>query len=335
MKKALIISLAVLSGWMQSCKPGDPNHDEDEVDTDTLVSEPIAPMQPVSFDADSAYGFIEKQVKFGPRVPGSAAHAKTAAWLIDKLNGYTDTVHVQKGEVVGFKGQTVPFQNIIGVFNPNSKDRILLSAHWDTRPLADEDPNASNRPADGANDGGSGVGVLLEIARQLHANRPGLGIDIVLFDVEDGGERRGNSETWCLGSQYWSKTPHVPGYKARFGILLDMVGAKDAVFPYELHSLDFASDYVYLVWQTAQSLGYGNFFRNEKGGHITDDHYYINSILGIRTLDIIQYNTNSDNGFGEYWHTQNDNMSIIDRKTLKAVGHTVIEVIYRQNNAGK
>lgn len=329
-----MFSLAVIATFIHSCKPNDPNHDLDQPVDDTLTSVNKVSMKPVSFDADSAYGYVEKQVSFGPRVPGTPAHAKTALWLINRLNEFTDTVYVQKGEVSGFQGKNVEFQNIIGAFNPQSKDRILLCAHWDTRPLADEDPKAPNRPADGANDGGSGVGVLLEIARQLSTNRPGLGIDIVLFDVEDGGERRGASETWCLGSQYWSRTPHVAGYTARFGILLDMVGAKGATFPHELHSLDFAADYVHLVWQTAQSLGYGNYFRNEKGGHITDDHYYINSILGIRTLDIIHYNTSTNTGFGSFWHTQNDNMSIIDKNTLKAVGHTVLEVIYRQNNAG-
>lgn len=334
MKRVGII-LMILSVYLNSCKPGDPNQPDQPDEMDTVITETITPMKPVAFDADTAYAFIEKQVKFGPRVPGTDAHAKTANWLISTLSTYTDTVYEQKGEVTDYKGQKIPFINIIGVFNPAAKERILLSAHWDTRPQADEDPSAPNRPADGANDGGSGVGVLLEIARQLHQNRPGLGIDIVFFDAEDGGERRGKSETWCLGSQYWSRTPHVSGYKAKFGILLDMVGAKDAVFPHELHSLDFAADYVYLVWQTAQSLGYGKYFRNEKGGHITDDHYYINTILGVRTLDIIQYNTNSNSGFGEYWHTHNDNMSVIDRNTLKAVGHTVIEVIYRQNNRGR
>jgi hypothetical protein len=334
MKKLILI--IVLFPFIWSCSPKDPEG-EDGNDSDSLsalVSAPIKRMEAIAFNEDSAYYFVEKQVKFGPRVPGSANHKKTALWLVKILNSYCDTVYEQKGTVANFKNQNIPFNNIIGSFNPLSKERIMLSAHWDTRPQADEDKLSPNAPADGANDGASGVGILIEIARQLNLNRPGLGIDLVLFDAEDGGDRKGSSESWCLGSQYWSKTPHVANYRAKFGILLDMVGAKDATFPMELHSLDFARDYVYFVWQTAQSLGYGKYFTNDKGGMITDDHYYINSILGIRTLDIIQYNTTTNTGFGDYWHTHQDNMSIIDKNTLKAVGHTVIEVIYRQNNAG-
>lgn len=334
MKKLIFILFILPIIW--SCSPKDTVEDDGN-NSDSLtteIKEPIKKMEAVSFNEDSAYYFVEKQVKFGPRVPGSANHKKAAQWLVSILNHLCDTVYEQKGIVTTFKNQNIPFLNIIGSFNPQSKERIMLSAHWDTRPQADEDKVNPYMPADGANDGASGVGILIEIARQLSQNRPGIGIDLVLFDAEDGGDRRGSSESWCLGSQYWSKTPHVPNYKAKFGILLDMVGAKDATFPMELHSLDFARDYVYFVWQTGQSLGYGQYFTNDKGGMITDDHYYINSILGIRTLDIIQYNTATNTGFGDFWHTQKDNMSIIDKKTLKAVGHTVIEVIYRQNNAG-
>jgi Zn-dependent M28 family amino/carboxypeptidase len=333
MKKLLI--LIPFSPLFWSCSPKDPNVENTTTDTSAIEAKvPVKKMEPVKFNEDSAYYFVGAQVKFGPRVPGTASHKNAAQWLAKTLATYCDTLYEQRGTVTTFKNENLAFVNIIGSFNPQSKERILLSAHWDTRPQADEDKVMPFKPSDGANDGASGVGVLLEIARQLHSNRPGIGIDIILFDVEDGGDRRGSSESWCLGSQYWSKTPHVPNYTAKFGILLDMVGAKDATFPMELHSLDFARDYVYFVWQTGQSLGYGNYFTNNKGGMITDDHYYINSILGVRTLDIIQYNTTTQTGFGDFWHTQKDNMSIIDKNTLKAVGHTVIEVIYRQNNAG-
>lgn len=326
MKKLLIYTLLISLG-LYACKPGDPkNHDDHNV-----VVDEIKPMQEVAFNADSAYGYVSDQVAFGPRVPGSGAHQKAGDWLQSKLTLWCDTVYVQHGIVPDFKNEQIKIRNIIGVFNPNAKRRILLSAHWDTRPQADEDPQRPQAPADGANDGGSGVAVLLEIARHLHTNRPGLGIDIILFDAEDGGERKGASESWCLGSQYWSKGPHIQPYTAEFGILLDMVGAKDAIFPRELHSQDFAREYVDLVWNTGVELGYGKYFVNDKGSHITDDHYYINSILGVRTIDILQYNAGTQSGFGEYWHTHNDNMSVIDRNTLKAVGHTVLETIRKQH----
>jgi hypothetical protein len=333
MKKMILLLLIPFVGW--NCKPsGKTDETDDQDSTVNVVTEKYPKMEPVNFDADSAYGFVARQVAFGPRVPGSGPHMQCAGWLKGELERFTDEVMVQSATVSDNKGGQIALQNIIGIINPSAKDRILLCAHWDTRPQSDEDPLVKNRPADGANDGGSGVGILLEIARQLSINKPGLGVDIVLFDAEDGGDRRGSSETWCIGSQYWSRNPHIPSYRARFGILLDMVGAANARFAQEGHSLNFANNYVQMIWQTGQSLGYGSYFVYEKGGMITDDHYYINNILGIPTTDIIQFSKETQSGFGDYWHTQKDNMSIIDRKTLKAVGHTVIEVIARQNNSG-
>lgn len=280
----------------------------------------------VSFNADSAYQFIQDQVDFGPRVPGTEEHAKTAVWLQNKLSEYCDTAFTQYGSATDFKGKYVEIKNIIGTINPKKTKRILLCAHWDTRPQADEDPDRPNEPADGANDGGSGVGVLLEIARQLQLQRPDAGVDIIFFDAEDMGDRRGAANSWCLGSQYWSKTPHKPNYVARFGILLDMVGPQDAVFAIEANSWQYAQPYVKKVWKTARELGHGQYFVNRQIGPIIDDHLFINTIRGIPTLDIIHYDPSNGQGFGDFWHKHTDNMAAIDKSTLQAVGETVFKV---------
>ena len=202
----------------------------------------------VKFNADSAYRYVKEQVDFGPRVPGTSAHGQASIFLQNKLSKYCDTAFTQYGNMPTGKGGDVEIKNIIGTINPDKKKRILLCAHWDTRPMADQDKANPTSPADGANDGASGVGVLIEVARQLQAQRPDAGVDIVFFDAEDMGDSRGAATTWCLGSQYWSKTPHKPNYVARFGILLDMVGAENATFALEGVSWQFAQPYVCLLY---------------------------------------------------------------------------------------
>ena len=288
------------------------------------------------FDADSAYAYIEKQVAFGPRVPNTEAHKACADYLATELERHGAEIYIQEAVLTAYNGDKLNARNIIGAFNSATTRRILLFAHWDTRPYADSDPNPANhtKPFDGADDGGSGVGVLLEIARQIGANAPEVGIDIIFFDAEDYGiptfaEGYYQSDTWCLGSQFWAKNPHVRNYKAEFGILLDMVGSKGATFYKERTSIQYAGRYVENVWTTARKLGYGKYFIQANGGMITDDHLYINQIRRIPSIDIINYNPEDSNtGFGVYWHTVNDNMRIIDKETLKAVGQTVLEVIF-------
>ena len=279
------------------------------------------------FNADSAFNYIQRQVDFGPRVPGSAAHDKTAIYLERKLSKFCDTAFTQYGTVENHLNQQIPIKNIIGSFNLSQKKRILLCAHWDTRPMADQDKERPTEPSDGANDGASGVGVLIEIARQLHLQRPEAGVDIIFFDAEDMGDSQGAPETWCLGSQFWSKFPHKKNYVARFGILLDMVGPKDAVFAIEGNSWLYAQPYVKKVWNTAQKLGHGQTFVNYQGGQLVDDHLFINQIIGIPTLDIIHYDIRQNTGFGDFWHTHKDNMESINRESLRAVGETVFKVV--------
>lgn len=287
------------------------------------------------FSADSAYAFIDKQVGFGPRVPGTPAHSLCAGWLEGKFRSYGADVIVQQATVNVFDGTSVPMKNIIARFQPEKSNRILLMAHWDSRPFADHDADPANRdlPIAGANDGGSGAGVLLEIARALQAQPATLGIDIILFDVEDYGapahrDVDSKPEYWCLGSQYWSRNPHVPGYFARFGILLDMVGAPDAVFSLEEVSRYYAQAVCDKVWSTGNNLGYGKYFSYQKTPQLIDDHRFVNEIIGIPSIDIIQNDFSTESSFGTYWHTQSDNMSNISRETLAAVGRTVLKVVY-------
>ena len=279
------------------------------------------------FNADSAFNYIQRQVDFGPRVPGSSAHDNTAKYLERKLSKFCDTAFTQFGMVKNHLNQKIQIKNIIGSFNLSQKKRVLLCAHWDTRPMADQDTERPTEPSDGANDGASGVGVLIEAARQFQLQRPDAGVDIIFFDAEDMGDSQGAANTWCLGSQYWSKTPHVKNYVARFGILLDMVGPSNAVFAIEGNSWLYAQPYVKKVWNTAQKLGYGQYFVNYQGGQLVDDHLFINQIIGIPTLDIIHYDIGQNTGFGDFWHTHKDNMETIDKKTLKAVGETVSQVV--------
>lgn len=289
------------------------------------------------FAADSAYAFVRKQVDFGPRVPGSAAHRSCGDWLVAKFKEYGATVTEQTGSVALYTGAKAPLRNIIASWRPEKKERILLMAHWDTRAMADKDDDRRGEPIDGANDGGSGVGVLLEVARHLAGHTEGLGVDVLLTDVEDQGQPSGGMmpdehsvDTWCLGAQYFVKNPHVPGYSARFGILLDMVGARDAVFHQEALSMQFAAHVVNKVWKTAAALGHGDRFVRETRYFVgVDDHVPVNRTLRIPTIDIIEYDP-STRAFGPYWHTHADNLEVIDRATLDAVGRTVMEVVWQE-----
>lgn len=284
------------------------------------------------FIADSAYAFIKTQCDFGPRVPNSKGHIACGDYLIEKMTSWADTVIVQKGVVTAYDGTRLNFRNIVATFNPQNKNRILLFAHWDTRPWADKDDKDKDKPIIGADDGASGVGVLMEVARLLKLNKIELGIDIIFFDAEDYGKEGGGSEaedTYALGTQYWTKNLHVPGYTANYGILLDMVGAKNAQFRYEGLSYERASNVVLNVWNTAESLGYSNYFLRQDGGWVTDDHVYVNE-MGIPAIDIINSDLSSRNGFAKHWHTHADNMDVIDKNTLRAVGQTLMSVLFRE-----
>ena len=295
------------------------------------------------FNADSAYQYVAMQTQFGPRVPETKAHADCAAWLTAKLGEFADTVIVQDFRTRLFNEKGIDGQNIVAVFHPKAKKRIVLCAHWDSRPYADHDPDEANSrtPIDGANDGASGVGVLLECARQfkLQALPEHLGVDIVFFDLEDYGPHQTEAELyydesvnhWALGSQYWSKHPHVYGYKAYYGVLLDMVGGSNPNFLKEYYSQGFAAWVGNKIWRKAYDLGYRPYFNNELGPIVSDDHLPMNQMAGIPTVDIIDLQPESSNGcFPEVWHTVNDNLDHIDKTTLGMVGDVLLHVIYEE-----
>ncbi len=329
--KILIINIIIASFFpFVSCKQKKKNKENEKPIPVVLQPAP-------DFNADSAYAFVEKQVSFGARVPNTPAHENCAKFLIDKLESYQWQVIPQRFETVAFDGTVLKSTNIIASLKPELKKRILLAAHWDSRPFADQDSQRKNEPILGANDGGSGVGVLLEVARLLRADtaKLNIGVDIIFFDSEDYGQKEGTKatdykpDTWCLGSQYWAKNKHTPSYIAFYGVLLDMVGAKGAKFYQEENSMKFAPSIVQKMWSIGHELGYKDYFIFEPCGGITDDHLYVNQLAKIPMIDVIQYHPK--NGFGEFWHKHTDNMDIIDKNTLKAVGQTLIQLLYNEN----
>ncbi len=337
MKRIVVIGLVALllaAFLFKSCAPDNGTHANPEVKTGQPALAP-APL----FDADSAYAFVAQQVSFGPRVPGSAAHKGCGDWMVAKLKSYGATVIEQVGTVTAFNGQPVPLRNIIASWQSGKKDRILLMTHWDSRPYADHDKERQNEPIDGANDGGSGTGIWLELARHLQAQQPAMGIDIFLTDVEDmgqphdamgAGDEENSLRTWCLGSQYWVKNPHMPDYKARFGILLDMVGSPDARFPREGISMRTAPQVVSRIWKAASATGHGDRFLSDTKQFVgIDDHLIVNEGTGIPIADIIAWDEGT-NAFPPSWHTHADNMSAIDKGTLQAVGATMMQVVWAE-----
>lgn len=338
LRPLVAVNLAVLfvgAFLLKSCAPEGPRPGSVPVpEKAVLVPAPL-------FDADSAYGYVAKQVAFGPRVPGTAAHKACADWMVATLQRFgADTVYQQTGTVTAFNGQPVPLRNIIASWAPEKKDRLLLMAHYDSRPFADHDDERQNEPIDGANDGGSGVAVWLEVARHISEQKPSLGIDIFFTDVEDMGQPNegvmgakpdeSSIETWCLGSRYWAKNPHVKDYSARFGILLDMVGSIDARFPREGISMKIAPQVVGKIWKAAVATGHGERFLSETKNYVgIDDHLVVNLETGIPIADIIAWEESSG-AFPKTWHTHDDNLAGISKESLQAVGATVTQVIWAE-----
>ena len=334
MTKQQILRLTILAILAISCDSNNKTTSEDK------VSENVKVLRAPSFNADSAYSFVKKQVDFGPRVPSTRPHIEAGDYLVSKLKSYGWEVTEQTFEATSFDYKLMALRNIIASYNPDATKRVLLAAHWDSRPFADKDTERKDEAILGANDGASGVGVLLEVARLLpNSDSLDIGVDIIFFDGEDWGNdsshqkytpvRDGWEEWWCIGSQYWSKNKHEKNYSAYYGILLDMVGGKNAKFFIEGHSNHYAPSIVDKVWRQASRLGYDRYFVRREGGAITDDHYFVNEYAKIPMIDIIPTDP-ADNSFGDFHHTHKDNMKIINKETLQAVGQTVITVLYSE-----
>lgn len=287
----------------------------------------------VEFNGDSALAFARAQCEFGPRTPNSPALEKCGDYIVAQFKAAGLTVTEQRTKVTGWDGKQLGCRNIIAAFHPERKDRVVLAAHYDSRPWAEKDADSTRHrtPVMAADDGASGVAVLLEVARHLQKLNPQIGVDLVCFDAEDYGapywapeNKRDDESTFCLGSQYWSKNISAD-YKPRYGILLDMVGGADNRFYFEGFSLRYAQPVVTKVWDAARLAEAGDYFVQESGGFITDDHLPMNNIAGIPTIDIIAFNP--DGGFPTHWHTTGDTMDKLSAKTLRAVGQTLLQVL--------
>lgn len=286
------------------------------------------------FSSDRAYQYIADQLAFGPRVPNSSAHRETVQYL---RNHFLDTAGKQFVYVQSFQtevyGDSLQLYNILASFGTENRDRILLAAHWDSRPKADQDADSLNRqePIQGADDGASGVAVLMELANIFSENELPVGVDIILFDGEDYGEPS-DLDNYFLGSRHWGNNPPVAGYNPRFGILLDMVGGQHAQFPKEGYSMDFAPNLVNEIWAIGREFGHNDLFIDDVGKEIADDHYIVERLTGIPMVNIIHHRISptGELEFPSYWHTQSDNIEIIDPTVLQAVGDVLLELIYNR-----
>lgn len=291
-----------------------------------------------SFSSDSAYAHIARQCEFGPRVMNTQAHDSCGLWIAEKLRSYGLEVSLQDADLKAFDGTILHSRNIIARHNAQAQRRIIIASHWDSRPWADNDADSTlhRQPVMAANDGASGVAVMLELARLLqHADSIVVGIDFVCFDAEDYGapywaESQLDDEGFALGAAYWAE--HLPqGYQADYGILLDMVGGQSARFYQEGVSLYYAPDIVDRVWSAARDAGYGSTFPNDHGATITDDHLPVNQKAGIKMIDIINHYPDCPSStFGPTWHTTTDDLQHIDPQTLKAVGQTLVQLIWTE-----
>ena len=338
-KKATMIAIvAMLLVYFIGVRPILVDCDNSRHVEDTEETEKTKPVGP-AFCADSAYAFVKAQCDFGTRQMNSEGHERCAQWIVSKFEQYQCKVTTQKAQLKGYDGTMLNATNIMAQYRPELSTRILLCAHWDSRPWADNDPDSANwrKPILAANDAASGVAVMIEIARLLNVEQlpANLGIDFVCFDAEDWGtplwyEGEDPGDTWALGAQYWAQ--NLPqGYEARYGILLDMVGGQGAQFYQEGLSKQFAPEIVKKVWRAARQAGYGSYFPKKDGGSITDDHLPVNQHANIPTIDIIPYYPDCpQSSFGPTWHTLDDNLEHIDPSTLKAVGQTVVQTLWTE-----
>lgn len=327
---AVVVAIGAWLGLRDAIAPSNSIDMEESIDK----IEPVGP----AFSADSAFAFVKAQCDMGPRPMNTAAHDQCAQWIKEKFEAYGCTVTIQHADLKGYDGTTLKSQNIIARSHPERTTRLLLCAHWDSRPWADNDPDSANwcKPILAANDAASGVAVMLEVARLIQNDASlAIGVDFVCFDAEDWGtpqwDNRSDSEdTWALGAQHFAQ--HLPqGFEVRYGILLDMVGGQGAQFYQEGMSKQYAPEIVKKVWRAARKAGYGNYFPRQDGGMITDDHIPLNQIAQIPTIDIIAYYPDcQQSSFGPTWHTLADDLEHIDPNTLKAVGQTIIQVLYSE-----
>jgi glutaminyl-peptide cyclotransferase len=327
MKGKILILIAIMSCLVISCsKKSKDNSGNTNVNYKNIKTP--------AFNADSAYNFVKVQCDFGARIPESKAAKECGDYLISYLKSKADTVYVQEFTTKLWNGKQVKGRNIIASFNPTSSDRVLFASHWDSRLWADNDSDKTKQklPVIAANDGASGVGVLMEVARVLHGQKLRQGVDLVLFDMEDQGSPQWADTTiedqsdWCLGAQYWAQHLHVPYYTAKYGVLLDMVGYSGLRFLKEQQSMAYASSIMNNIWDIASDLGYSNVFIDEQSGGIMDDHVWVNHYANIPMIDLVQNSPSCS--FFPYWHTTKDDMNSISKNSLAIVGKVLLVSIF-------
>lgn len=273
-----------------------------------------------SFDKRSAFAYLEAQCAFGPRVPGSDAHLRCRDYFVKTLSEFTEKVETQPFQLsFGRPVKNVEAFNIIAKFRPELNDRIILCAHWDSRPWADEDPDPKlhSTPVLGANDGASGVAVLLEMARIFHAQPPPVGVDIVLLDGEDAGDE-GNTWSWARGAQYFAGRLSEKDYP-RFVVLLDMIGDRDLTILQEAYSLEYSRALLTKIWEIAAALKVESFVP-ERGPAVMDDHIPFLQ-LRIPAVDLLDLDY-------PYWHTSQDTPDKCSPDSLEDVGRVLLQLIY-------
>jgi glutaminyl-peptide cyclotransferase len=294
-----------------------------------------------AFSGESTLGYVKTQLDFGPRVPGMPGHRRTGDWIVAEMKKRSDSVVVQSFTHVTAKGDTLPLRNILARINPAAQQRVLYVTHWDTRPTADEDPNLGNKrlPIPGANDGASGVALLMGIADALKKTAPIYGVDLLFVDGEDYGSFDGYNadsaltKSWdvLIGSTYFAN--HLPSsdYRPIFGVLFDMIGDKDLQIYQESNSVSAAPEVVSRVWQTAADLGHSNYFISQNNQAVTDDHVPLLK-RGLRVIDVIDidYCTQGTDCVGtprNLHHTMQDTFDKVSAKSLQIVGDVAVTLV--------
>jgi glutaminyl-peptide cyclotransferase len=272
------------------------------------------------FAGARAFGYLERQMQFGPRIPGTPGHDRTGDWILDRLHATADSVVVQAFTHVTRQGQTLHLRNFLARFQPAAAERVLLLAHWDTRPHADQSANLGQQrlPVPGANDGASGVAVLLGVADALKAKPPATGVDLLFVDGEDFGDFTADSNDVLMGSRYFA-AHEPPGYPPLFAVLFDMVADKDQQFYYEGNSQAFAPEVVERVWHTAADLGYGRIFIPGVKPTLIDDHVALQK-AGIHAIDVVDFDY-------PYWHTTEDTIDKVSAASLQVVGDVALALV--------
>jgi Zn-dependent M28 family amino/carboxypeptidase len=274
------------------------------------------------FDAEASMRYIQAQLEFGPRIPGTPSHRQAGDWIEAQMRARADTVIVQEWTHVTKDGDSLPMKNVFARFNPGAAQRILYLAHWDTRPVSDAASDRAERalPVPGANDGASGVALLMGVADALRQQPATIGVDLLFVDGEDFGDFSSNTDV-LIGSKHFAQNLPSPDYRPLFGVLWDMIGDANLRIYQEGYSMERAPEIVSRVWQTAADLGYHETFVPTGGMSVTDDHIPLLD-AGLRVINVIDIDYPAH-------HTPRDTFDKVSRESMQIVGNVAMELIRR------